>query len=242
MLGGALAGVGGAFLTLSHTNLFVEGMVAGRGFIALAVVVFGRWKPWGVFGASLLFGVFYAPAVAPAGDDQLGDPVPVLAGPALRRHAGRARVACAAGPAHRVRWACPTTRGDHDAASFEHRAAPAHRQHRQVVRQGRRQQGRVSFDVRPGEIHCLLGENGAGKTVLMSILYGMYQPDSGTHHVQGQAARDSLAQRRHPSPHRHGPPALHARAHPHRRGEHRPGAAQAVVRAERHGPGGAADP
>lgn len=58
-VGGALASVGGAFLTLSHTNLFVEGMVAGRGFIALAVVVFGRWKPWGVFGASLLFGVFY---------------------------------------------------------------------------------------------------------------------------------------------------------------------------------------
>jgi ABC-type uncharacterized transport system permease subunit len=58
-LGAALAGVGGAFLTLSHTNLFVEGMVAGRGFIALAVVVFGRWKPWGVFWASLLFGVFY---------------------------------------------------------------------------------------------------------------------------------------------------------------------------------------
>jgi general nucleoside transport system permease protein len=58
-LGAALAGAGGAFLTLSHTNLFVEGMVAGRGFIALAVVVFGRWKPWGVFWASLLFGVFY---------------------------------------------------------------------------------------------------------------------------------------------------------------------------------------
>jgi general nucleoside transport system permease protein len=60
MLGGALAGVGGAFLTLSHTNMFIEGLVAGRGFIALAVVVFGRWKPWGIFGASLLFGVFYA--------------------------------------------------------------------------------------------------------------------------------------------------------------------------------------
>ena len=114
MLGGALAGVGGAFLTLSHTNLFVEGMVAGRGFIALAVVVFGRWKPWGVFGASLLFGVFYAPAVAPAGDDPLGDSVPVLAGPALRRHADRARGAARPGRAHRVRWACPTTRGDHD--------------------------------------------------------------------------------------------------------------------------------
>ena len=60
MIGGALAAVGGAFLTLSHTNQFVEGIVSGRGFIALAVVVFGRWSPWGAFGASLLFGVFYA--------------------------------------------------------------------------------------------------------------------------------------------------------------------------------------
>jgi simple sugar transport system permease protein len=38
----------------------VEGVVSGRGFIALAVVVFGRWKPWGAFWSSLLFGIFYA--------------------------------------------------------------------------------------------------------------------------------------------------------------------------------------
>lgn len=44
----------------------------------------------------------------------------------------------------------------------------------------------VSFDVRPGEVHCLLGENGAGKTVLMSILYGMYQPDSGSITYKGE--------------------------------------------------------
>jgi len=60
IIGGALASLGGAFLTMSHTNQFVEGLVSGRGFIALAVVVFGRWTPWGAFGASLLFGVFYA--------------------------------------------------------------------------------------------------------------------------------------------------------------------------------------
>ncbi len=60
IIGGALAAVGGAFLTIAHTNQFVEGIVSGRGFIALAVVVFGRWKPWGAFWASLLFGVFYA--------------------------------------------------------------------------------------------------------------------------------------------------------------------------------------
>ena len=44
----------------------------------------------------------------------------------------------------------------------------------------------VSFDVRPGEVHCLLGENGAGKTVLMSILYGMFQPDAGTITYKGR--------------------------------------------------------
>lgn len=47
----------------------------------------------------------------------------------------------------------------------------------------------VSFDVRAGEIHCLLGENGAGKTVLMSVLYGMYQPDAGQIYYRGQPLR-----------------------------------------------------
>ena len=60
MIGTALAAVGGAFLVLAYADQFVEGIVSGRGFIALAVVVFGRWKPWGAFWSSLLFGVFYA--------------------------------------------------------------------------------------------------------------------------------------------------------------------------------------
>ena len=60
IIGGGLTALGGAYLTIAHTNQFVENITSGRGFIALAVVVFGRWNPWGAFWASLLFGVFYA--------------------------------------------------------------------------------------------------------------------------------------------------------------------------------------
>ncbi len=44
----------------------------------------------------------------------------------------------------------------------------------------------VDFEVRPGEVHALLGENGAGKTTLMNILYGLYRPDSGEIWVKGK--------------------------------------------------------
>lgn len=52
---GALCGAGGASLAIGINNTFAESMTSGRGFIALAVVVFGRWNPWGALGASLLF-------------------------------------------------------------------------------------------------------------------------------------------------------------------------------------------
>jgi general nucleoside transport system permease protein len=60
LIGGVLAGLGGAFLTHAHANQFVENITSGRGFIALAIVVFARWSPIRVFFVSLLFGLFYA--------------------------------------------------------------------------------------------------------------------------------------------------------------------------------------
>lgn len=53
---GALAGIGGAYLTTCYSNTYSEGTVAGRGFIALAAVIFGRWSGGGVLLACLFFG------------------------------------------------------------------------------------------------------------------------------------------------------------------------------------------
>jgi len=53
---GLLAAMGGAYLSLVHTRVFIDFMTAGRGYIALAVVILGRWNPFGALGAGLLIG------------------------------------------------------------------------------------------------------------------------------------------------------------------------------------------
>jgi ABC-type uncharacterized transport system permease subunit len=60
LVAGLLTGLGGAYLTLAYTGTFVENLSAGRGYVALAVVILGRWKPWGLAAASVLFGAAMA--------------------------------------------------------------------------------------------------------------------------------------------------------------------------------------
>lgn len=55
-VGGAMAGLGGATIAVAQVGAYVDGMIAGRGFIALAIVVFGGWNAWRVALAALFFG------------------------------------------------------------------------------------------------------------------------------------------------------------------------------------------
>ena len=53
---GALAALGGAYLSVADVNLFDQNLTGGRGFIAIAALIFGNWRPFGAYAACLLFG------------------------------------------------------------------------------------------------------------------------------------------------------------------------------------------
>jgi ABC-type uncharacterized transport system permease subunit len=63
VVSGVLAALGGAFLSIGFTGTFSENMTSGRGFIALAAVIFGKWRPGWAFVAALLFGFGFALAI-----------------------------------------------------------------------------------------------------------------------------------------------------------------------------------
>jgi general nucleoside transport system permease protein len=62
LFGGFTAGLAGSYLAIMFTHQYVDNMTAGRGFLALALVIFGRWHPGGLLGAGLFFGYVYAAA------------------------------------------------------------------------------------------------------------------------------------------------------------------------------------
>src|SRR5207248_3203554 len=84
LFGGAMAGLGGAFLSEFYAPLWVEGMVAGRGWISLALVVFATWRPARVMVGAYLFGgvtiaQFFAQGAGVAVTSQLLSALPYLA-------------------------------------------------------------------------------------------------------------------------------------------------------------------
>ena len=97
LIGGGFAGLAGGSLVLAQVGTFAEKMTAGRGFIAIAIVILGRWHPLWVLGAALLFGAasalqFAFQAMGFAVPYQLFLMLPyVLALAALAGGAGRAR-------------------------------------------------------------------------------------------------------------------------------------------------------
>jgi ABC-type uncharacterized transport system permease subunit len=84
LFGGACSGLAGAYLAVAYTPLWTEGMTAGRGWIALALVVFATWKPWRLLAGAYLFGAvtlaqFQAQALGLAVPSQLLSMLPYLA-------------------------------------------------------------------------------------------------------------------------------------------------------------------
>lgn len=77
LLSGALAGLGGASLSIFLSSSFSRNMTAGRGFMALAALIFGKWKPLYAALACLLFGFAEAAQIRLQGATFLGEPVPV---------------------------------------------------------------------------------------------------------------------------------------------------------------------
>jgi simple sugar transport system permease protein len=79
LLSGALAALGGAYLSIGQSSLFTRNMTSGRGFIALAALIFGKWRPVQTLSACLFFGLTEAITIQMQGVVKLpsGEDIPV---------------------------------------------------------------------------------------------------------------------------------------------------------------------
>lgn len=193
VLGGAIAGLAGAYFTLESVPAFEPLMTSGRGFISLAAMIFGNWTPFGAWAATLLFGAAQA---LQANAQQFEFPAPsqfvgmvpyVMTMLVLTGIVGRTIPPAADGQPYEKEALPPRRRAAHPAPA----PLSVDGTILQAVGIVKRFPGviandHVNFSLRRGEIHAILGENGAGKTTLMNILYGLYHPDEGEIYVNGQ--------------------------------------------------------
>lgn len=76
---GVMCGIAGAYLSTGQSSLFTRNMTSGRGFIALAALIFGKWRPWQTMAACVFFGFTEALTIQMQGVVKLpsGDDIPV---------------------------------------------------------------------------------------------------------------------------------------------------------------------
>ena len=205
VISGTLAGAGGAALVIaSEVNAFQENMTAGRGYVAFAAIVFGRWHPVGVLLGTLLFGLGDAlqirlQAYGVAVPYQLLEMLPyILTLLALVLFMRHARGPAASGVPYgrestksAVHEASESSQTAETEAAISLAVQESVLELRQIVKRfpGVLANDHVNLSIRLGEIHALLGENGAGKTTLMNIVYGLYHPDAGQVLVRSQPVR-----------------------------------------------------
>ena len=106
-MSGALAGMGGAFLALVASSGYQNGQTGGRGYIGLAAMIFGNWRPTGLLTGSLIFGYTDARGQRSGGESARAAAGPVRGPPRDRRVAARPWCSSGGGAGGRGRWPGP---------------------------------------------------------------------------------------------------------------------------------------